>query len=559
MSRTKAFVAAVLLVAAPATIAATMGTSFTYQGQLKHEGIPVTGNAHIEFRVWKTASGGSSIGTSGPVSVDLVNGLFTTQVDFGAGIFDGDARWLEVRVEYPPGTWTSLSPRQSITPTPYALMATVASELELPFSATTNSASNALSVTQEGLGRVADFRTSSAVSENPTIYAEQAGMGRCGHFRITNASNDLEAVAASTTGAGAALSGYTIGSGPAVHGQTDGVGVAGEFIGKGGHNRAYLGGDHAALESQGDAVVRDGALRLLTSGGIETVQIVPAEVASNGGQILLRKANGTQTIQVDAEYGTGGGAYVALAGGENDPALRVDGAGAGRNEAALRVNNSRADQGMAGYFTNSSTFATVHIQNGGSGETLWLENDGGGDLIVARTPERWQFWVDGEGYTNSRVLRIHGGADLSEGFTVRAATGKSKATDTPRDTAPLPGMVVCIDPEHAGRLVVSSDAYDKKVAGIISGAGGIHPGMLMGQGGSEADGAQPVALTGRVYGLCTASNGPIEPGDLLTTSETPGRAMKATNDERSRGAVIGKAMSSLPTGEGLVLVLVSLQ
>jgi len=123
---------------------------------------------------------------------------------------------------------------------------------------------------------------------------------------------------------------------------------------------------------------------------------------------------------------------------------------------------------------------------------------------------------------------------------------------------PSPGMVVSIDPESPGDLVVSNKAYDRRVAGIISGAGGVKPGMLMGQEGSKADGTNPVALTGRVYCWADASYGPIQPGDLLTTSNIPGHAMKVTDYARAPGAIIGKAMTSLAEGKGLVLVLVSL-
>ncbi len=83
--------------------------------------------------------------------------------------------------------------------------------------------------------------------------------------------------------------------------------------------------------------------------------------------------------------------------------------------------------------------------------------------------------------------------------------------------------------------------------------------MLMGQRGSMADGTQPVALTGRVYCRADAANGPIEPGDLLTTSGTPGHAMKVSDYTQAQGAILGKAMSSLRSGQGLILVLVSLQ
>jgi hypothetical protein len=120
-------------------------------------------------------------------------------------------------------------------------------------------------------------------------------------------------------------------------------------------------------------------------------------------------------------------------------------------------------------------------------------------------------------------------------------------------------MVVVIDADHAGQLALSDTAYDRKVAGVVSGAGGVKPGMLMGQKGTMADGQHPVALTGRVWTWCDATNGAIEPGDMLTTSNTPGHAMKVLDHTRAQGAVIGKAMTSLSEGAGLVLVLVQPQ
>jgi hypothetical protein len=97
------------------------------------------------------------------------------------------------------------------------------------------------------------------------------------------------------------------------------------------------------------------------------------------------------------------------------------------------------------------------------------------------------------------------------------------------------------------------------VAGVISGAGGVKTGMLMSQQGTVADGELPVALIGRVYVWADASTGSIEPGDLLTTSGRPGHAMKVSDHGRATGAVLGKAMTGLEEGRGLVLTLVALQ
>jgi hypothetical protein len=119
-------------------------------------------------------------------------------------------------------------------------------------------------------------------------------------------------------------------------------------------------------------------------------------------------------------------------------------------------------------------------------------------------------------------------------------------------------MVMVIDAEHSGKLTLSQDAYDSKVAGIVSGAGGVKAGITLHQDG-VLEGDALIAIAGRVYCRAEADSTPIQPGDLLTTSNIPGHAMRATDRERSHGAIIGKAMSSLKEGRGLVLVLVNLQ
>jgi hypothetical protein len=115
-----------------------------------------------------------------------------------------------------------------------------------------------------------------------------------------------------------------------------------------------------------------------------------------------------------------------------------------------------------------------------------------------------------------------------------------------------------IDASTPGKLRVSDREYDSRVAGIVSGAGGVKPGITLQQDG-VLQGKTLVALAGRVYCRADAGPGSIEPGDLLTTSGVSGHAMKATDRDRSRGAIIGKAMTGLKEGRGLVLVLVNLQ
>jgi len=83
--------------------------------------------------------------------------------------------------------------------------------------------------------------------------------------------------------------------------------------------------------------------------------------------------------------------------------------------------------------------------------------------------------------------------------------------------------------------------------------------MLMGQKGSIADGDYPVALTGRVYVKVTDQSGPIQVGDMICSSSTPGYGMKADDPEKYHGSIIGKAMETHEEGNGQILILVNLQ
>lgn len=151
------------------------------------------------------------------------------------------------------------------------------------------------------------------------------------------------------------------------------------------------------------------------------------------------------------------------------------------------------------------------------------------------------------GQITGASLKLTGGSDITEPFDIKSSE------------VIKPGMVVVIDSEQPGKLKLGEKSYDRCVAGVISGAGEITPGIMISQKGSIADGEYPVALTGRVYCWADASYGSIEIGDLMTTSETTGHAKKVTDFTSAQGSILGKAMSSLKEGKGLVLILVTLQ
>jgi hypothetical protein len=465
-------VAALAIVSlAPRGHAGPVGSAFTYQGSLKDNLVNAAGPYDFRFTLYDAASGGAPVsGTVVRDDLGVADGLFTTELDFGASNFKGDQLWLEVEVRQgaSTGAYTVL-PRQKLTPTPFAM----------------------------GVSLPHDQAFGSPLS---LFRMHNSGSGAGGEFS-SSGLRGLRGITASTT--------------------FNAAGIRGEAVGGSGN---IIGVEGVALNSSGGTgLVGRG---LATGAYIEGLGSTATGVYAYGGaRGLYAQSLGT------------GSAVVAV------------GQGAQKENATIVASNTEATQGMAAYLANNSSFATAHVKNTGTGQVLWLErtSTSPGDFIRCVNATASQFWVDKDGVTHTRVLEILGGADLSERF------------DVTEEAAIEPGTVVSIDPAHEGRLTLSREPYDRRVAGIISGAGGVQPGLLLGQKGSVADGEHPVALSGRVYCRVTAANGPIRPGDLLTTSAVPGHAMRVEDHARAQGAILGKAMGSLEHGEGLVLVLVGLQ
>ncbi len=179
---------------------------------------------------------------------------------------------------------------------------------------------------------------------------------------------------------------------------------------------------------------------------------------------------------------------------------------------------------------------------------LWdyLQVNGGMDItgnVGIGTPNP-QYNLDVNGTINASVEIITGGADCAEEFDIV-------------DTESIePGMVMVIDNE--GALRASEQAYDKRVAGVISGAGDLRPGITLGKQ-KENTNRLPLALTGKVYCKVDAEYSTVEVGDLLTSSSTYGHAMKADDPFRAFGSVIGKALRPLKASCDLIPILVALQ
>jgi hypothetical protein len=119
-----------------------------------------------------------------------------------------------------------------------------------------------------------------------------------------------------------------------------------------------------------------------------------------------------------------------------------------------------------------------------------------------------------------------------------------------------PGTVMVLGADSA--LYPSDAAYDTRVAGVVSGAGDFKPAIVLDRH-EIVRGRVPIALIGKVYCKVDAQYGPIEVGDLLTTSSTVGHAMRIDDRQRAFGATVGKALGTLQAGRGLIPILVTLQ
>ena len=107
---------------APVVPAAAVGSGFTYQGELKNANGPVNATCAFRFALYDTVSGGTQVGPTLNQSIPVVDGLFTAQLDFGAGAFSGASHWLQIAVQCPgDASFILLTPRQQLTAVPYAL------------------------------------------------------------------------------------------------------------------------------------------------------------------------------------------------------------------------------------------------------------------------------------------------------------------------------------------------------------------------------------------------------------------------------------------------------
>src|SRR5580765_3326172 len=195
--------------------AAPVGTAFTYQGAVQKNGVAISGACSIRFSLYDALTGGSLVGAPNPntIAVTATNGLFTATLDFGASAFNGNnARWLEIELEGPGDvSYTTLSPRQPVTPAPYALYAVngSGSTLTLPFSGSISLASDAVAITNTHGSGTGVHGNGGLVG----VEGEGAYGGVYGH-----SASQYGVVGESNSNTSGAIRGHNFASGPGVEG-----------------------------------------------------------------------------------------------------------------------------------------------------------------------------------------------------------------------------------------------------------------------------------------------------------------------------------------------------
>ena len=372
-------------------------------------------------------------------------------------------------------------------------------------------------------------------------YNRAIGMWSCVGGGVGNvASGNCAAVgggANSTAGDHATVSG---GWGNIASGQCATVG--------GGFNDTALASCAGVLSGKynvaGDAAGDTGAV--VAGGGYNKATGIWASVGGGVGNV----ASGNCATVGGGANGTAGDHATVGGGWGNTASGQCAAVGGGFNNSASGqfavIPGGDGCQATGRYSLAAGCFAQANH----TGSFVWADSgssfaSGARNQFLVRAKGGSEFWgnVRVKDTLGNLLLEFGQGLDYAEGFHVSDAAQAA------------PGTVLTIDPVNAGQLRVSSVAYDRRVAGIVAGANDLGSGVKL--GGQQFD--HNVALAGRVYCNVEATTEGIEPG-VLTTSATPGYAMKAVDRARAPGAILGKAMERLPRGSrGLVLVLVTLQ
>ena len=376
---------------------AAMGTAFTYQGQLKDAGGPVSATCDLQFTLWDASAGGAQVGS--PVVLEnvlLQDGLFTARLDFGAAAFQGQARYLEVAASCPAGSAYVTLARQELTGSPYALYA--------------------LAVPWTGLKGVPGGFADGV--DNDTTYTAGAGLVLEGtEFRANRAETQWRV--SDICAAGSSIRAIDVDGTVTCEADDNTTYTAGAGLSLlgGQFSVSFAGTGSAGTASRSDhnhdaAYVNEGQANSVSTGMVQNSTLLLEDLNQNGcslGQVI--KWNGSAwACAADA---TGATSFWSLTGnagtvpgtnylGTSDNAaleIRVN------NTRALRIEPSgEAPNLIGGWWENYVDAGVVGAAIGGGGSGEWGENRVGDDFGTVG---------GGQGNTASGRSSVVGGGELN--------------------------------------------------------------------------------------------------------------------------------------------------
>jgi hypothetical protein len=335
-----------------------------------------------------------------------------------------------------------------------------------------------------------------------------------------------------------------------------------------GAERIYLDGASGSITAGGN--VAPGSLSLRSEQGATRVALsasgASAVLGGNGvgASVLLHPSTASGTDATKAAIALHASTQELVIRTAGKSRFRVDGANGDMWVGGSGVSGDLVLFGPAATQTNTTAQANVHLD--GSTTSLRL-TDGAGKNRLVVDGGNGNLWVGGNGVdgdvvvfpssaTNTTSLgeeSIHLNGDAGDILLRNADCAEEFDVGEVADVEA--GSVVVLG--DGGHLCAGRESYDRRVVGIVSGADGFRPGIILDK--QNRPNRLPVALMGKAYCKVDADYAPIGMGDPLTTSETPGHAMRADDPTKSFGAVLGKALGSLKAGRGTIPVLVTLQ
>ena len=606
---------ALLMAALPAFAQVPAGTAITYQGELAEAGQPIDGAVDLKFTVWDDSNAGApASGTLQLDNVDVAGGIFTAQLDFGAGVFTGEARWLEIEVRSPHDPsdsepFTALSPRQAVTAAPFALNSLSDGHWTSSGSAITNTNSGFVGINRNYPITGAEvFGVHSPNTSNyGGMYIDMAGDGlpfygyktptRTGWTFMDGSTGDwylhlggldrLAVTYAGDVGIGTTAPEQKLDVNGTIRSRTGGFMFPDGTL----QTTAAAGGagDGHSLDaddgSPTDVVYVDNAGTTTVSGFLgvgRSTKISAAEAfgihspstSSYGGMYIDTAGDGLPFYGYKTPSSTGwsymdgatGNWYLVLNGLNSLAVTSAGNVGIGTAAPSYRFDVRSTDPslnvahiGRDAAAASGSDLFELQMDAASSPTSQYIEAQlSNGDV---------KFRVNADGNVTADGAFTGGGADFAEIVKVEAGATSVEAGD-----------VMVIDRGARRGFAMASGARSTLVAGVYS----TQPGVMASPrdwdaldrslNGANADGENaatpvlelarqvdevPLAVVGIVPCKVSAENGPIAVGDLLVTAATPGHAMR--DDAPAVGTVLGKALEPLPSGRGVIEIMVTLQ